>query len=186
MPRRKKVVPATTLDVIAKRSMRRRIWLKQGIATCLSITFPAFGKDVIPAIAVSSNSTGISISALSALVDVLIPADEFTPSASALGVGNILLEQADSDAEFRPWLAAGMKWLDQGVPGSFILREESTRVVLLERLAGSAIGSQARTFFEILRLRTMTAYYADPRSWVGLAIDRPPQPLGYRDFADPE
>lgn len=128
--------------------------------------------------------SGISIASLNALVDTLIPADHLTPAASALGVAGILLKQAESDTLFRPWLMEGLKWLDQGVIGSFIMRSERERTQLLEQLANNAVGSQPRIFFELVRVRAMTAYYADPRSATGLTVDRPPQPIGYPDFAD--
>ena len=122
---------------------------------------------------------------MDAAVDVLIPQDPTTPSASRIGVGAILLQQAASDEAFRPWLVAGMAWLDQGVPGNFAQRSATDQLALIETLAAAPVGSQMRIFFELLRLRTMTAYYADPRARASLVINRPPQPLGYPDFAGP-
>jgi hypothetical protein len=177
-----KVTSSYTWNVLADYRINRRRWLAWGVAAGMLVTNPVVGKDLPSSIATASVAN-LSMPALDALVDTLIPADALTPSASALGVGHMLLTQAESDAGFRPWLVEGMKWLDQGVAGSFSEIDESARLLLLERLANSAIGSQPRTFFELLRARTMTAYYADPRSRVGLAISRPPQPLGYPDFA---
>ena len=64
-----------------------------------------------------------------------------------------------------------------------MLRDASSRTELMQALANSPRGSQTSIFFELLRLRTMTAYYADARSRVGLAVKRPTQPIGYPDFA---
>jgi hypothetical protein len=157
--------------------------LRYGMIAGVIATNPALGKSLAEPFT-NAGTANISVTALDAIVDTLIPADDVTPSASALGVTRILLQQAESDAVFRPWLIEGMKWFDQGVTGSFVLRNEDARVQLFEQLANFATGTQPRIFFELLRVRTMTAYYADPRGMTGLAIDRPPQPIGYPDFAD--
>ena len=36
-------------------------------------------------------------------------------------------------------------------------------------------------FFAVMRNTVMADYYAQPESWRGLALDRPPQPLGFFD-----
>lgn len=41
--------------------------------------------------------------------------------------------------------------------------------------------SPAGLFFGVMRNTVMAAYYAEPASWRGLALDRPPQPLGFLD-----
>lgn len=159
----------------------RRRCLILGIAVGVSVAHPALAKDVV-AMATSAE-TAKSLPALDAFVDTLIPADDLTPSASQLGVSMILWKQAESDPGLRQWLIEGLKWLDQGAPAGFARLDEPGRLLLVERLAGSPAGSQTRTFFEMMRVRIMSAYYADPRSSQGLAIDRPPQPIGYPDFA---
>ena len=39
--------------------------------------------------------------------------------------------------------------------------------------------SPAGRFFQVMRNTAMAAYYAEPAAWRGLALDRPPQPLGF-------
>jgi hypothetical protein len=162
--------------------LNRRRWLAWAVASGMLASYPVLGAN-LPSSTALPDVTKVSMPALDAVVDTLVPADDRTPSASALGVARIILEQAKGDASFRPWLIEGMTWLDQGTPGSFVQLDEPARHLLVGRLAASAPGSQMRTFFELLRIRTMTAYYADPRGRTGLAIARPPQPLGYPDFA---
>ena len=163
--------------------LSRRQWLGFGMASGMFALNPAFAQ-LLPTSQIAGNDAAAStLRALDALVDTLIPADRLTPSASVLGVSYLLLKQAETDSAFRPWLTEGLKWLDQGTLGSFALLDEPARITLVERLANAVTGEQTRTFFELIRLRTMTAYYADPRSRAGLAIERPPQPIGYPDFA---
>jgi hypothetical protein len=125
----------------------------------------------------------MTLSAINAAIDVLIPADELTPSASKIGIGEKIVSQATTDPLFKSWLIEGLKWFDQGVEGSFVKHDVLSQTQLMQTLADSPVGSPTRIFFELLRLRTMTAYYADPRSLNGLVIERPPQPIGYPDFA---
>ena len=165
-------------------AMTRRTWLAWTATASLIAVRPSIAI-ALPASADTAEGATVSFSlaTLTAAVDTLIPADALTPSASTLGVAQLIANQADADSVFHPWLVAGLKWLDQGAPGSFLLRDASARTALMQTLTDAPIGSQTRIFFELLRLRTMTAYYADPRSRIGLAIERPPQPIGYPDFA---
>ena len=41
--------------------------------------------------------------------------------------------------------------------------------------------SPAGRFFVLMRNTVMADYYVQPMSWRGLALDRPPQPLGFFD-----
>ena len=186
-------MPITALrdgvDISCHYGMTRRVWLLWAAAASAAL----FTTQTVQAIAAGphtgapdSVAESISRATLDAAIDTLIPADPLTPPASEMGVGQIIANQAEAEAQFRQWLIEGLKWFDQGVPSSFVLRDASARTELMQTLANSPVGSQTRIFFELLRLRTMTAYYADPRSRVGLAIERPPQPIGYPDFAGRE
>lgn len=161
---------------------KRRRYMAAGLAAGVLIAKPCLGKELGVA-GIGNGFDNIALPSINALVDTLVPADGFTPAASTLNVGHALLKQAEHEPLFEAWLREGLKWLDQGSQDSFIHLDEPTRIGLLERLANSAPGTQPRTFFEMVRLRVMTAYYADPRGRIGMAIDRPPQPVGYPDFA---
>lgn len=120
---------------------------------------------------------------LSAYLDVLIPADEFGPSASELGVAQILLKRAETDQDLRGLLLVGFRWLDSQTPSGFAALPQAAREQLMTETAGKPAGSLPRSFFDILRHQCFSAYYANPQAWRGLAIDRPPQPVGYPDYA---
>lgn len=162
----------------------RRRWVAGSALLGLMTAWPLPASAALPAAASAAPDADIEMGKASvALVDVLVPADAIAPSASQLGVGALLVAQAKEDAVFGAWLGAGLAWLDQGTAGSFAIAAEAEQTRLVETLAAAPPGSQLRTFLELIRLKTMTAYYADPRSQSGMAIERPPQPLGYPDFA---
>lgn len=181
----RQIFPAPSLQSVVSQSgsygMTRRAWLAWTATAALVAVGPTLAAAPI-AVARAPDAADISLSALDAAVDTLIPADARTPSASALGVSRVLLAQAEAEALFKSWLVEGLKWFDQGVPGSFVLRDETARHQLMQRLADSEVGSQTRIFFEQLRFRTLGAYYADPRGRTGMTIERPPQPIGYPDW----
>ncbi len=173
-------------DKTAKRARKseitRRSFLTWTFSAAIGAACPASAALPLTETA-PADAINLSLPTLDAAIDVLIPADTQTPSASVLNVGQKIVAQAETDPAFKQWLIEGLKWFDQGVTGSFIQRGIDGQTQLMRTLADSPVGSQTRIFFEQLRLRTMTAYYADPRSRTGLAVDRPPQPLGYPDFA---
>jgi Gluconate 2-dehydrogenase subunit 3 len=126
--------------------------------------------------------------ALPAFVDTLIPADE-SPAATALGVDRRLVARAGRSPRYRRVLNAGCAWLDRGAQAraglDFFnlpprLREDLTAIA-----ASSAAKSLPRVFFDVVREDAYTLYYADARSWAVLGYGGPPQPDGFRDFADP-
>lgn len=114
-----------------------------------------------------------------AFCDTLIPADEITPAASTLGVASAILADIDGDALAQRLLAAGCAWLDAHSAGDFTRADEATRVAACERMQAMPWESPAGRFFQVMRNTAMAAYYAEPASWRGLALDRPPQPLGF-------
>jgi hypothetical protein len=116
---------------------------------------------------------------LAAFVDVLIPKDRFTGSATDLQVDVQLWALADSSEKLRQLLAAGCEWLNQtgGPPFSELKYKQQYKLVAW--MAESDWENVPRLFYEIVRSSAMRFYYAQPAAWDGLAIDRPPQPVGY-------
>lgn len=120
---------------------------------------------------------------LRAFVDVLVPADALSPAASTLGVDTQIIAHSKIDARFRKLLTVGFKWLDVQIPGGFAQLPEDAQIRVVEWMSQADDNSLPRRLFEILRRETMSFYYADQRSWPGLGISRPPQPIGYPDHA---
>jgi len=111
--------------------------------------------------------------------DTLVPADALTPAASAFGIADAIRADITGDRLAERLLAAGCSWLDATCAGDFSRADEVARVAACERMQAMPWQSPAGRFFQIMRNTVMAAYYAEPASWRGLALDRPPQPLGF-------
>jgi hypothetical protein len=116
---------------------------------------------------------------LAAFCDTIVPADELTPAASALGVPEAIRAGMQGHALAERLLLAGCAWLDEATGGDFAAAAEPDRVAACERMQSMSWESPPGRFFALLRNTIMATYYADRRAWRGLALDRPPQPLGF-------
>jgi NADPH-dependent 2,4-dienoyl-CoA reductase/sulfur reductase-like enzyme len=114
-----------------------------------------------------------------AFCDTLVPADALTPSASALGVPKEILGDLQGQPLGERLLAAGCDWLDQECRGDFAAAPEAMRDAALQKMQAMPWESPAGRFFLVMRNTVMADYYAQPLAWRGLALDRPPQPLGF-------
>lgn len=120
-----------------------------------------------------------------AFCDTIVPADEWTPAASALQIPGAILDSTAADELAGRLLAAGCVWLDAACQGDFAAADETSQIAACQRMQGLPWDSPAGRFFQLLRDTLMAEYYARPESWRGLALDRPPQPLGFFDAVDP-
>jgi hypothetical protein len=116
-----------------------------------------------------------------AYCDTLVPADELTPAASALGVPGAILGDVRGNALAERLVAAGCDWLDAACAGDFASAVELTRVAAVERMQAMPWESPAGRFHAVMRNTVLADYYVQPAAWRGLALDRPPQPLGFYD-----
>ena len=146
-----------------------------GAAALASADLPA-----LAAAGISGDSDRI-VRTFTAFCDTIVPADELTPAASALGVPKTILAELAGIALAERLLAAGCAWLDAACAGNFAQADEASRVAASERMAALPWESPPGRFFAVMRNTVMADYYAQPESWRGLALDRPPQPLGFFD-----
>ncbi len=116
-----------------------------------------------------------------AFCDTLVPADALTPAASALGVPRAILDDVRGDALAERLVGAGCAWLDAECAGDFARAAEAARVAAALRMQAMPWESPAGRFYQVMRNTVMADYYAQPVAWRGLALDRPPQPLGFFD-----
>lgn len=137
---------------------------------------PAF--DVSPAIAGAAPSLREQTT-LAAFLDVLLPRDDLSGSATDLRVDAQIWTLAENDAHFRRLTGLGCEWLDAtgGPPFAELTTEQQIAVV--EWMANSDWNQIPRRFYELVRQTALVAYYANPAAWRGMSIARPPQPLGY-------
>jgi len=115
---------------------------------------------------------------LRVFVDALLPADELTPAASKLDVHLLILNEAKQDPDLQQLIDDGCLWLQQSF-SSFIELDDKQLERLLQAMSDTEWNTGPKNFFYRIRDHAVFHYYADPQSWVGSAISRPPQPLGY-------
>lgn len=114
-----------------------------------------------------------------AFCDTLVPADDWTPASSALGVPATILDAVAGSGDAERLLVAGCTWLDAACDGDFARADEPVRVAACERMQGMPWDSPPGRFFGLLRNTVLAEYYAQPRAWHGLALEHPPQPDGF-------
>lgn len=116
---------------------------------------------------------------LRAFIDVLLPRDSYCGSASDFRVDRQLLLLARDDKQFGKLLALGCQWLDMTGTVAFAELPAADKTTVVQWMADSDWNQIPRRFYELLRQTSVEAYYSDPRAWKGLALNAPPQPLGY-------
>mgnify|MGYP006189416083 FL=1 len=116
--------------------------------------------------------------ALPLFIDHLIPADELTPAASALRVPQAVWQRAQQEPPFRQLIEWTCGWLDRYGDGYAALHPDE-REVLMQWMSQAPWEAPQRRFFHLVREQAMALYYSDQRTWAGLPLSHPPQPMGY-------
>lgn len=112
---------------------------------------------------------------VTALADVIIPADAHGPAASAVGVPDFIdewvsapYEQQEKDLEV---IRKGLAWIDaeaqQRFDKSFAEAATEQQTALLDDIVkeGTAARKQAFSFFKLFRDRAAGGYYTTPEGW---------------------
>jgi hypothetical protein len=112
---------------------------------------------------------------VTALADVIIPADEFGPAASAVGVPDFIDEWVsapyDQQVKDRKLIRDGLAWLDGEANKRFgkgfadCAVAQQTAVVEDIVKEGTEARKQARAFFVVFRDRAAGGYYTTPEGW---------------------
>jgi hypothetical protein len=119
---------------------------------------------------------------MQALVDQLIPADEFTPAASTLGVDRYLIQLAANDPLYQRLLDRGSQWLNRQSRGSFSALTEPRQRRIIDWMEKTDPKSFPHLFYRRIRYDAMHHYYGQQASWQGLGLNHPPQPTGFPGF----
>ena len=112
-------------------------------------------------------------------LDVLLPRDAVSGSATDLRVDAQLWDLAGEDARFRRLIALGCQWLNATGGPPFAQLSAEQQIAVVEWMSHSDWNQVPRRFYELVRQTAVEVYYSNPAAWRGLPIDRPPQPLGY-------
>ncbi len=123
--------------------------------------------------------------AVTALADVIIPADEHGPAASKVGVTEFIdewisapYEQQESD---RKTIQTGLVWLDAEATKRFgkVFAESGAeqQTALLDDIVkdGTEANKKAFSFFRLFRDRAAGGYYSTPQGWeaIGYVGNKP-------------
>ena len=121
-----------------------------------------------------------------AFIDTLIPQDDKTPSASQLGVDQVILSEIRPQAS--RWnlcllaIASLNKASHKSFQRDFAELSDSERESMLKAWLSQYDNDITHRFFIFHRQRAMQLYYAQAVSWPGLGFQQPPQPSGYPDY----
>jgi len=127
----------------------------------------------------ASTPTKIERKTFATFLNVLIPADEFTGSATDLQVDKKLWELSESDQNLRRLIEVGCKWLNLTGGPPFTELTSEQQLLVVKWMSESDRNQVPRRFYNLIRVAAIQHYYSDPASWNGFAINRPPQPFGY-------
>ena len=126
---------------------------------------------------------------LQAWLDTLLPADEVTPAASALGVDIRIADKALGNPHYLKLLRTGCRWLDQQArqrdKRTFENLDSPEREHVVRLAEQAAAKSLPRMFFERTRKDAFLFYYTQPETWLILDYPGPPQPRGFMDHTRP-
>jgi len=134
--------------------------------------------DISPALAASAPSL-LERATFAAFLDVLLPRDALSGSATDLQVDVQLWELSNSEARYRRLIELGCQWLNMTGGPPFTKLAAEQQIAVVEWMSHSDWNEVPRRFYELVRQTAVEVYYSNPASWQGLPVDRPPQPLGY-------
>lgn len=119
------------------------------------------------------------MASLASVVDTLLPADDVSPSASALGVDRDIADfVADNEMMTRLFVAA-LDWMDNLGDEPFHNLPLSQQVEVLTFMESADFNAVPGRFYHILRALAVEFYYARAEAVAGLPLDAAPQPNGY-------
>lgn len=114
-----------------------------------------------------------------AFLDILLPRDSLSGSATDLQVDQVLWKLAEDDARFRRLIGLGCQWLNTTGGPPFAELDIEQQIIVVEWMSHADWNDVPRRFYELVRQTAVEAYYSNPTTWRGMSIEKPPQPLGY-------
>ena len=172
---------------LSRREALRRILVASALAAALDLTAfaaedirrigedPDLLKKEIPWPRVLDAGEKLTVAALA---DVIIPADEFGPAASAVGIPDFLDEWVSApypqQEREQKIIRQGLAWMNAetqrrfGQP--FAACAMAQKTALLDEILqeGSAARKQALEFYRLFRNRVAGGYYSTPEGWAAI------------------
>jgi hypothetical protein len=134
---------------------------------------------LVPSARAAPEPTQLDRRTFAAFLDVLLPRDASSGSATQLGVDRVLLEFSLLDERFRRLIELGNTWLNMTGRGSFADLPSVDQIKVVEWMAGADWNQVPRRFYELVRQAAVETYFSNPASLVGLPLKPSPQPQGY-------
>jgi hypothetical protein len=171
---------------LTRREALRRILTAAALASVLDL--PAFAAEE-PGIGIDPNLlkkeipwsrvlTDAEKRSVAALADVILPADEFGPAATAVGVPDFIDEWVSAPYEQQrgdlKTIRTGLAWLDgfamkrHGKLFADLTVQEQTALVEEIVKPESAARKEGYAFFKLFRDRAAGGYYSTPEGWKAL------------------
>lgn len=123
------------------------------------------------------------ISAFGPYLDILLPEDSASPSATRLGVDQALLKQVRASKRLSKIIVLGCIWLDQRAQKlgakDFAALDQDKQIGIVSAAEHSPANSLPRLFFAWTHRSALHHYYLQPESWHSLGYHGPPQPVGF-------
>lgn len=115
-----------------------------------------------------------------AFLNVLLPRDELSGSATDLAVDKQLWAFAATDERFMQLLLLGCRWLNMtGQARGFADLSAAQQVAVVSWMAESDWQQIPRRFYELARQAALEVYFSQPAVLAGMPLQSAPQPLGY-------
>ena len=119
-------------------------------------------------------------STLTALLDRILPADQYSGSASDIGIDTQLLKELKQKPRLKTLIIRGSKWLNKQSGGSFAALAPDYQTQLISWMADKASKQKLPgLFFQQLRYQAVTLYYSSEAGSRDVGLTHPPQPRGY-------
>ena len=149
---------------------RRRVLMS---ALAASLSAPAIAQQL------GASKGQIDAKTLAAYVDVLLPADQYSPAASALEIQDDIIGFAQQLPQFNQLLILGTEWLNQTGQGPFHTLSLSDQGRVVDWMRAADRNFIPGRFFLLVRLTGVEFYFSRPEAVAGFDVNPAPQPAGY-------
>jgi len=178
------MMPKNSSSISVQRRYFLSLPISAGITSVLAVPIDSVEK---PEEIVAQNITAFR-QTFRAFIDTLLPADEFSKSASALGVDTAIIEFAESNKPYKLLIRQGCEWLNAAAKyegnraGKFasLSTQNQIRIVQVAETTGAGKAGPAR-FLHTVLAHANGIYYSRPEVWQSLGYNGPPQPRGFID-----
>ena len=143
----------------------------------LAVMLSAGLAPLLPRAAFASGQGGLA--SLGAVLDRLLPADDLSPSATALGVEGEIAGFLGDEGPLLQLFTLALEWMD-GLDGRpFRDLPPMRQAQILDAMAASDHDQIPGRFYHVLRALAVEFAYARPEALGGLPLHPAPQPEGY-------